>query len=172
MALIIEHRVSEGRFEGRTARAERLYADSGLRFTELRRRVLKVLSENDTPIGAYDILRALNDRYRPLAPITIYRALNSLTEIGLVRKLASRNAYFIGTDGSQGRIAKRGARISVVCEICDRVREADSNKAYCAIEAAAGAIGFSLSVTEVDVTGICDGCRSGADRDSSSEERA
>lgn len=139
-------------------RATHIYAQQGLKFTILRKHVVEVLAEKDTPIGAYEIRRILADRYRQLSPITVYRTLGSLIDVGLVRKLASRNAFFLASDAFEPWNKDRGQRISLICTTCKRVCEATSSRAYDALETASASVSFSLSVSSVEVIGVCDRC--------------
>lgn len=65
-----------------------------LSLTASRRAVLSVLQKAHGALGAYDIVSDLSAAWgRPVAPITVYRALDYLCAHGLVHKLAARNAY-------------------------------------------------------------------------------
>ena len=75
------------------AQAEDLCRASGARLTPIRRKVLEALHATHKPLGAYDLAEILGPKGRRLAPITVYRALDFLMEQGLVRRLASQNAY-------------------------------------------------------------------------------
>ncbi|KMO33399.1 molybdate ABC transporter substrate-binding protein, partial [Methylobacterium tarhaniae] len=75
------------------ARAERLAQDLGLQFTALRRRTLEVVAEEGRPLGAYDIAERLSAPGKRVAAVSVYRALDFLTEHGLVHRIASRNAF-------------------------------------------------------------------------------
>ncbi len=53
------------------AQAERLCGARRVRFTEIRRQVLKAIWQSHAPIGAYDILADLGRDGRRLAPPTV-----------------------------------------------------------------------------------------------------
>ena len=84
-------------------RAEKLCRRKGLRFTDVRRRVLGAIWEGHAPKGAYDILATLNTGGGRHAPMAVYRALDFLQTHGLVHRVESRNA-FVGcaADGAGG----------------------------------------------------------------------
>ena len=67
--------------------AERLCALRGARLTKLRRRVLELVWRSHDPVGAYAILDALREDGRAAAPPTVYRALDFLSEQGLVHRI-------------------------------------------------------------------------------------
>ena len=74
--------------------AESLCTKSGVRLTDLRRRVLELVWQSHKPLGAYDILAVLSEQDgRRAAPPTVYRALDFLLENGLVHRIASLNAF-------------------------------------------------------------------------------
>lgn len=82
----------------------------GARLTPIRRRVLEVLLGSAKPLGAYDLADALASHGRRLAPITVYRALDFLIEQGLAYRLASRNAYIVGSGSQEDDGLPRSAR--------------------------------------------------------------
>ena len=76
------------------AAAEGTCAARGVRLTDIRRQVLAALLATHRPMGAYDLIDALAAQgQKRLAPVSIYRALDFLSEQGLIHKLASRNAF-------------------------------------------------------------------------------
>jgi Fe2+ or Zn2+ uptake regulation protein len=100
------------RAAGALAQAEAACRAQGVRLTPIRRQVLEALYATHKPLGAYDLVALLASREearsrdgrsqgtrsqeaksRPLAPVTIYRALDFLMEQGLAHRLASRNAF-------------------------------------------------------------------------------
>ena len=56
------------------------------------RLVLEALVEADEPCKAYSLLERLRDK-GVSAPMTVYRALDRLTELGHIRRIESLNAY-------------------------------------------------------------------------------
>ena len=74
-------------------RAAALCRDRGVRLTPIRRRVLELVWSGHRPLGAYDILDALQAERRGAAPPTVYRALDFLREQGLVHRIESRNSF-------------------------------------------------------------------------------
>jgi Fur family zinc uptake transcriptional regulator len=73
------------------AHAEKVCAAGAQRLTPIRRKVLEALAASHKPLGAYDVIDAVGG-LRP-APITVYRALEFLIALGLVHRIASRNAF-------------------------------------------------------------------------------
>ena len=136
------------------ADAEALCAASGARLTELRRRVLELVWESHTPLGAYELLAMLRAAGRPAAPPTVYRALDFLLDQGLVHRLASRNA-FVGCahPGHDGPVQ------FLICQRCGNVAELDDPGISAAIAGAARARGFASARHTVEVSGTCPDCQ-------------
>src|SRR5689334_21112749 len=76
--------------------AEIISARDGLRLTDQRRKVLEALLESHVQASAYDVIERLAERNggaRRLAPISVYRALEFLTEHRFAHRIESKNAY-------------------------------------------------------------------------------
>ena len=137
-------------------RAEAAFMAKGLRLTPLRRSVLAEVAGSHTAVGAYDVLdRLARKEARRLAPISVYRALDSLVEAGMVHRLESRNAFFAC------HVAHASDRRQVVlaCEACGAVAEVAGERAFGEIGLACTASGFNPSRTLVEVIGTCGRCR-------------
>lgn len=142
------------------ARAADAFEAKGLRLTPLRRRVLEEVAASHHAIGAYEILERLARKEESrLAPISVYRALEALLDMGVVHRLESRNAYFAchaahGTDGSR--------QIVLACERCAMVAEVAAPGAFDAIDGAAKTAGFRTTRAMVEVVGLCATCAAAA----------
>ena len=82
----------------------------GLRLTEKRKRVLNLLIDAQAPLSAYEIKDMFTTRYsEDVKPMTIYRALEFLTETDLVHKLNLNNTskrWWNGLKGKKSRCRK------------------------------------------------------------------
>ena len=136
------------------AAAERLCAGREVRLTAGRRRVLEVVAESHSAIGAYPIIDRLAARGPRPAPVTVYRALDFLIEQGLVHRLASLNAYVACARPSDDH----GAQF-LICERCRTVAEISSKAVDHALVAGARAAGFHIAAPVVEVAGVCVNCR-------------
>ncbi|TWI56555.1 Fur family zinc uptake transcriptional regulator [Pseudomonas duriflava] len=138
--------------------AETLCARSGVRLTDLRRRVLELVWQSHKPLGAYDILGVLSEQDgRRAAPPTVYRALDFLLENGLVHRIASLNA-FVGCNhpghAHQGQF--------LICRQCHVAVEIEQSTIESAIQTSARDIGFTVEGQTVEVVGLCSTCRDAA----------
>lgn len=135
------------------ATAERICRERGLRFTELRRRVLMLVWDSHKPIGAYDILDKLGGEGKAAAPPTVYRALDFLIEAGLVHRLDTLNAYVGCPDPARSHTGQ-----FLICRSCRTVVElADPGIEAVVAEKAAG-LGFTAVHQMLEVQGLCANC--------------
>lgn len=116
--------------------------------------VFKALSESDVPLSAYDILDLHHVRDKGLkAPLTIYRALEKLQELGLVHRIESLNA-FVACD--RGPHAEPVGFMS--CERCRKTVELPVDQCEAVLRASARASGFELDRITVEMSGRCTDC--------------
>src|SRR5262249_61727897 len=100
---------------GALSRAGKGCPGAGQRPTPSRRKVLEALADSHKPLGAFDIMAAVGGP-RP-APITVYRALEFLIGLGLVHRIASRNAFLACVNNH-----RTGALVTfLICESCGAV---------------------------------------------------
>ena len=135
------------------ARAESVCHDRSERFTENRRAVLEVLLAEHRPVGAYEILERFDWKGRRPAPAQIYRALAFLEALGLVHRIASRNAYVACSGPGEGH-----GTVFLVCEKCGTVAEPSAAGLGKTVHDLAGSSGFELRSHVLEVTGRCPEC--------------
>jgi Fur family zinc uptake transcriptional regulator len=136
-------------------RAGRLFEAKGLRMTDLRRRVLGEIAASHEALGAYEILDRLAAKGPRLAPISVYRAIEALHEIGIVHRLESRNAFFACHAGHD----PERDQLILVCERCGRVAELEGVAVFEALETALAGAGFNPRRIVTEVAGICSACQ-------------
>lgn len=137
----------------RVAAAEKLCAGRGRRLTALRRRVLEIVLDAGQPVGAYEILDRLRAQTGRGAPPSVYRALEFLTEQGLVHRVVSLNA-FVGC--TQPHEDHRGQFL--ICTGCGAVTELEDPAIDDTIRERARAAGFDTNASVVEATGRCARC--------------
>lgn len=133
--------------------AETACRERGLRFTDIRRRVLEIVWNRHAPIGAYEILDELQAAQGRAAPPTVYRALDFLVEHGFVHKIESLNA-FVGCGQPGGDHTGQ----FLICGECRQVGEIDDPDIAALIAMKAATIGFSVSRQTIEVEGLCRNC--------------
>ncbi|MEZ5667015.1 MAG: Fur family transcriptional regulator [Alphaproteobacteria bacterium] len=137
--------------------AEALCAARGVRLTDQRRAVLRLLLEDHAPRGAYEIMDRLDWGERRPAPAQVYRALEFLQEQGLVHRLASINAFVSCWTPDR----PHGAQF-LICRDCGTVAEMADETVERAIVHAAGDAGFKVTAPTVEIAGICPNCAAGS----------
>jgi Fur family zinc uptake transcriptional regulator len=139
------------------AAAERQCQARGVRLTEQRRRVLELIWLSHAPVGAYTLLDRLREGGVRAQPPTVYRALEFLSENGLIHRIESLNAYVgcaVPTERHVGQF--------LICTGCRSAAELDDPGIGIAIAARAKEIGFSVSRATVEIAGLCPNCRAAA----------
>ena len=139
--------------------AETVCQQRGVRLTELRRRVLEIIWNHSSPLGAYAILEVLRNDGRQGAPPTVYRALDFLLEQGLIHRLASLNMF----TGCRQPGAHHGSQF-LICRDCGQADELSSPTVDEAVRVEAIAHDFEVLAQTVEVLGRCPACRNEASR--------
>lgn len=133
--------------------AQSLCAKRGARFTPVRQRVLELVWRSHQPIGAYELLAMLVKDGFNSAPPTVYRALEFLSEQGLLHKLDSINAY-VGCCNPdtphQGHF--------LLCQVCHLAQELENQYINLALKLSADEHGFEIRRHTIEIVGICQGC--------------
>ena len=73
--------------------AEHYCQEHGLNFTPVRRKVLEILLQKNTAIGAYEILDLLREAGFKNQPPVAYRALDFLVQNGFAHKIEQLNSF-------------------------------------------------------------------------------
>lgn len=116
--------------------------------------VLGALNHSEAPLSAYDILDRLRaDGLR--APLQVYRALDKLVERGLAHRLESLNAFVACADALCHR---KGLIAFAICEDCGKVDEFADPVIEERLGGWAGAKGFKVERTTMEIRGKCEVC--------------
>ena len=144
------------------ARANDLCAAENLRLTPTRESVLRLLWQSHRPMGAYqlqDQLAKLSGK--PIAPPTIYRAVEFLVKVGLIHRIASLNAYigcpFPTSDHSN---------LFLICTNCGSAAEVAHNSINDLLISASEKANFTLQEQSLELFGLCPNCSSDHDAES------
>ena len=123
----------------------------GLRASSARRLLLTALVAAERPVTAEAIARGLDGRVPASDVGSVYRNLDALERIGLVRRLTL-------CEGAALYVLEAGDVGYVACERCGEVRPADP-RALAAIRAVVrDALGYEASFAQVPLIGRCPGC--------------
>lgn len=136
-------------------RARQAFEERSLRFTDLREQVFKEIASIRGSIGAYDILEKLAEKGTRLAPISVYRSLDALLDVGVIHRLESKNAFFACRRHEHG---KKGRPIFLSCEKCGKIQEVPAPEIFTTINERASGAGFRATIKFVEVAGVCSDC--------------
>ncbi len=131
--------------------AEAAAAESGARFTPVRRKALEILLESHAALGAYDLLARLNAAGFGDKPPVAYRALDFLVEHGFAHRIERLNAFVACMRPGEGH-----EPAFMICRKCHAVAE---TSAAPAVAEDAAEIGFKIEATTVEAEGLCPKCQ-------------
>jgi Fur family zinc uptake transcriptional regulator len=134
-------------------RAEILCRQRGIRLTDQRKIVLRLLCESDKPLSAYDLLDQMRGLVRRPAPPTVYRALDFLLEQGLAHKLETLHAYVGCSHPEHPHVGQ-----FLICGDCGEVAEVEDASIARSLQAAGEAAGFHTKRPVVELLGTCGRC--------------
>ncbi len=139
----------------RLRHADAVFHERDVRPTPLRRRVLAVLVEAEHPLGAYELAERVSAGTRKVAPISVYRTLDVLMDLGLVQRVALRNA-FIARD-----LERRPgeADVFLICWRCHRIDQATSSDVKRELDRALRPMRFKLLDRALELEGECAECQ-------------
>ena len=151
----------------RIAMAAALCGDRGVQLTPLRQLILELLWSHDRPAGAYELIEALRRKSdRPIGPPTVYRALDFLTEQGLVTKIESRNAYVPCAHPERHHDC-----LFIICNSCGASDELEDTRIEQLLAEDAARLGYRLEKKIVEVQGTCADCIDAGETISAPESR-
>ena len=136
----------------RLERFEALCRQRGLALTVQRREILKAMLQRDDHPTAEQVYDSLKDRMAGLSRTTVYRVLETLVGLGMIRRLhhPGSNARFDGRTGRHHHLVCRGCHrvIDVASRGLDDLRLPPSKRH-----------GFQIEDYTVHFMGICAECR-------------
>lgn len=134
-------------------KADMICHDKGLRFTELRRKVLEIIWENHGASKAYDILDKLKGNHNSAKPPTVYRALDFLLENNLIHKLNSLNSYV----GCSHPLTHNECYF-LICGKCGEIKECCNNDLAKSIMGTSRKNNFNPKQITLEIEGECQEC--------------
>ncbi|WP_027802811.1 Fur family transcriptional regulator [Paraburkholderia dilworthii] len=137
----------------RLAHAEAHAALHGLSLTPLRRQVYAAIVASEKPVGAYDLLDALEPARGRVPPTSVYRALDFLLAHGFVHRIESKNAYVACCE-----IGVPHCSQFLMCDRCGATVEIPSDGLAEQLSHSAPAQGFEVHRQVVELSGVCALC--------------
>lgn len=148
------------------ARADALAAQRGLALTPLRRQVYAAIVTSERPVGAYDLLTALEPQRGRVPPTTVYRALDFLVEHGFVHRIESKNAFVACCAFDRPHQSQ-----FLICETCGETVEIPGGDLAEQLSNSAPAHGFEVHHQVVELSGLCAACKTHPTGDAAAARR-
>lgn len=131
--------------------ADRIRA-SGFRWTPQRRTLIEVLREHEGHVTASELIARCKERDQTTTPSTVYRTLDLLEELGLVR-------HGHGHDGREEyHVLPQQVHGHLYCVGCGTTWEIRPETGAAIVEALASQLGFAVDLSHVTISGRCAGC--------------
>ena len=131
--------------------AEKLCEKHGYRFTESRRQVFDALMSSHKALTAMELMQMTGNKQPPMT----YRALEFLTEAGLVHYVSSINAYI----GCYHPYDERHTPEFLICKECHDVEEVDPSEAVPLLMKPTRTAKFKPVKTHIEILGVCAACQ-------------
>lgn len=120
-----------------------------------RRMVFAILKEAKSPLGAYEILKRMSAQTgRKIAPPTVYRAFDFLTDRHLVSRIETKNAFVCVASGGS-----RHSHAFFICGVCGYSTQTNNRTVEQLLVDDATAIGFAINKAVIELRGTCASCR-------------
>jgi Fur family transcriptional regulator, ferric uptake regulator len=129
---------------------------AGYRSGGARRAIVELLAERDCVVSAQEVFDTLRSEDRPVGIASVYRVLDTLTELCLVQRLeiGAGVAHYerLMPDGSHHH--------HLVCDDCGRVDPFSDVSLEQALERLGTEVPFAVATHDVVLRGACADCRS------------
>ena len=129
-------------------------ADAGYRRGGARRAVVELLGRQDCCLSAQEIFDRLKRARRPVGVASVYRALDTLVELRLVKRVDAGD----GIARYEAAAADGDHHHHLVCRDCGKVEAFSDSRLERAIDRVAGGLGYAVDEHEVVLTGACADC--------------
>lgn len=144
---------SNGSWPGSLADVRQELRSRGLRWTPQRRTVLEVLAETSGHVTGAELVERCRERDPATIPSTVYRTLDVLESIGLLRHghgPDGREEFHVGRDPEHGHLH---------CAACGASWELGGDEARDLMTAFDASHGFAVDLSHLTVVGRCRDCR-------------
>lgn len=136
------------------SQAETICQQRNVRLTPQRLEVLRLMSQHQGAISAYDLLDLLRASEPQAKPPTIYRALDFLLEQGFVHRVESTNSYVVCHHFEQ----PSHTSAMLICVRCGSVAEQQAEGVENILKSLALTSGFALAHSVIEAHGLCHNC--------------
>ncbi len=130
-----------------------LLKGSGVRVTDQRTLILKILEKEKRHLDAGEIYRRVSRRLPRISLATVYRNLNMLKNLGLINEVRFDEHHL------HYELREAGEHYHLICLNCGEVIEADLPLVDYLKKNVEQAQHFRLKDVEVNISGYCNRCR-------------
>jgi Fur family ferric uptake transcriptional regulator len=127
---------------------------AGYRRGGARRAVVELLGRQDCCLSAHEIFDELRRARRPVGIASVYRALEALVDLRLVKRVDAGD----GIARYEAAPADGNHHHHLVCRDCGKVEAFSDSRLERAIDRVAGGLGYSVDEHEVVLMGACADC--------------
>ncbi len=126
----------------------------GYRLTQARRTILAVLEAAGEPLSPQKIHESSQTHHKKIGLVSVYRTLNLLTDLDLVRRVHGR-------DGCHGYVlASPGHHHHLICQHCEKAIEfSGSGDLSQLIQRIQDKTGFEINDHLLQLYGLCPNCQ-------------
>lgn len=127
--------------------------EQGYRVTGARRAILEALVGSRGHVSADELAALVNERAPRVGRMTVYRTLELLQQLGLVR------AIYLGSGAAHYVLLENGHHHHLVCTRCDAVVEFDDCLMLELQQRLGERYNFRVQGHLLEVVGLCEACR-------------
>jgi Fur family ferric uptake transcriptional regulator len=129
------------------------FHERGLRWTPQRRTLVEVLSRTDGHVTGSELVERCRAIDPDTTPSTVYRTLDVLEELGLVR-------HGHGADGREEfHVLPELEHGHLHCAVCGGTWEIEAGEAGSFVRSLASGRGFAVDLSHLTIVGTCAACR-------------
>ncbi|MBJ9999632.1 zinc uptake transcriptional repressor Zur [Erwinia sp. S38] len=136
------------------SQAEVICQQRSVRLTPQRMEVLRLMTEHNASISAYDLLDLLRASEPQAKPPTVYRALDFLLEQGFIHRVESTNSYVVCHHFEE----PSHTSAMLICDRCGSVTEQHADGVEEILKKLAQKTGFALAHSVIEAHGFCQKC--------------
>ncbi len=136
------------------SQAEQLCERRNVRLTPQRLEVLRLMTQQEGAISAYDLLDLLRASEPQAKPPTIYRALDFLMEQGFIHRVESTNSFVLCHHFEE----PSHTSAFFICDRCGQVTEQSTEGIEEILQKMARIAGFAMRHNVVEAHGFCLKC--------------
>ena len=118
--------------------------------------VFDILLSEHRPFSAYEIAEQIAHAGKPLQAIQVYRAVETLINLGVAHRVALKNGYMACHSPD-----KCAAQQILICSSCNQVAELEHSKLNATITSSIKECGFVPERQKLELLGLCPNCADG-----------